>query len=297
MTQARRILDVGCIVGESLVWNHRNGELLWVDMLGHRIHSFDPANGRHRTWPTPEMVTSIGLRSDGGAIVALEKRVTLWDFDDRFETIAVVEPDLVDNRLNEGVVGPDGAYWVGTMQNNVMPDGSPKQQTQSSGRIYRVTRDGHVDALTQDLFGSVNTLAWSGGRLFTADTPKNRIYSYRCDPVTGQLSDRRVILADHPRGLPDGSCLDENGLLWNCRVVGGSSLLQIDASGRIARDIELPCSWPTSCAFGGPDLSTLYVTSARFTMHEAHLAAAPWEGDLFAIRVNTRGMLPYEFVR
>ena len=295
MTEVRRVLEVGCIVGESLVWDRRGGRLLWVDMLGHRIHALDPVSGRHESWPTPGMATSIGLRDDGGCIVGLEKRVTLWDFGDRFETLAEVEPDLPGNRLNEGAVGPDGAYWVGTMQTNVTPDGRAMPQTRRSGSIHRVLRDGTVEALTEDPFGSVNTLAWPAGRLLTADTPLNEIYSYRRDPVTGRLSDRRTIQSGHPRGLPDGSCLDADGHLWNCRVVGGSSLLRLDGDGRIAGEVELPCSWPTSCAFGGPDLATLFVASARFTMDEAHLAAAPWEGDLFAVSVETTGCLPYEF--
>ena len=295
MSVVRRVLDAGCIVGESLVWNHRSGELLWVDMLGHRIHALAPQSGAHRTWQTPGMVTSIGLRDDGGAVVGLEERVTLWDFGDTFDTLAVVEPDLADNRLNEGAVGPDGAYWVGTMQNNVTPDGLPTPQTRSSGQIYRITRDGRVEAMTQDRFGSVNTLAWPEGRLLTADTPRNEIYAYRRDPVTGRLSDRRTILTDHPRGLPDGSCLDAAGYLWNCRVVGGKTVLRLAPDGAIDREVELPCSWPTSCAFGGPDLATLYVTSARFTMVAAHLADAPWEGDLFSVQVDARGSLPHEF--
>lgn len=295
MNGVSTVLEAGCIVGESLVWDDRRGQLLWVDMLARRIHALDPRTGSHRTWPTPEMVTSIGLRADGGAVVGLRKRVTLWDFGETFSTLATVEPELPGNRLNEGAVGPDGAFWVGTMLDNVAPDGSPKEQTDECGGIHRVGPDGRVERLTGDLFGSVNTLAWPEGRLLVADTPRNEIYAYRRDPENAALSDRRTILADHPRGLPDGSCLDVDGYLWNCRVSGGSSLLRIDGNGAVDREIDLPCSWPTSCAFGGPDLATLFIVSARFTMDEKHLSDAPWEGGLFSTRPGYRGHPPHRF--
>ncbi len=226
----------------------------------------------------------------------MEKTVVLWEFGGEFRPLVTVEPDLPDNRLNEGVVGPDGAFWVGTMQNNVNPDGSPREVTGDTGRLYRITSDGTVHPLSDDLFGITNTLAWTDeGRLITADTLKNAIFSYRWDPLAGRLSERTILLADYERGLPDGSCMDAEGYLWNCRVVGGSCLVRLDGLGKIDRVIELPCSWPTSCAFGGPALDTLYVTSARFTMSADHLNAAPWEGDLFAVKPGVRGRLAGRF--
>ena len=96
-----------------------------------------------------------------------------------FETLAIVEPDLQDNRLNEGRVGPDGAFWVGTMQNNLNPDGSPKEISRNSGAIYRVAPDGRTTQMTPREFGIVNTLAWTtDGRLLSADTVRNEIYAY-----------------------------------------------------------------------------------------------------------------------
>ncbi|MHA1548639.1 MAG: SMP-30/gluconolactonase/LRE family protein, partial [Alphaproteobacteria bacterium] len=109
------------------------------------------------------------------------------------------------------------------------------------------------------------------------------------------LRDRSVLLEGYERGLPDGSCMDADGYLWNCRVVGGSCVARIDPAGNIDRVVELPCLWPTSCTFAGPDLDTLYVTSARFTMTAEHLAAAPWEGNLFAVKPGVRGRLENRF--
>ncbi|TIP37711.1 MAG: SMP-30/gluconolactonase/LRE family protein, partial [Mesorhizobium sp.] len=209
-TQATLILDTRDVVGESMVWDERRSRLVWVDIIGRRIHLLDPVSGAHETWPTPDLVTSIGLRQDGGAIVGLRKEIALWDFGGPFRRIATIDPDRPDTRLNEGVVAPDG-------------------------------------------------------RFVTADTMKNALYSYRWDRKASRLAERLPFFTGFERGLPDGSCLDAQGYVWNCRVVGGSCLARIGPEGRLDGIVELPCSWPTSCAFGGAGLDTLFVTSARFT--------------------------------
>ena len=285
------ILAAGDIVGESAVWDTRDARLLWVDIIGRRIHAFAPASGRHEVWRTPDRVTSIGLRRDGGAIVGLTRTLALWDFDEIFDTFAAVEPDLPGNRLNEGVVGPDGAFWIGTMQNNIAPDGSPQNVEESTGRLYRCTADGRVHALSDDRFGITNTLVWTpDGDLITADTLANEIYRYRYDPATRRLSDRRPFHRGFGRGAPDGSAIDADGFVWNCRVAGGGCVVRFDPEGAIDRVVDLPCSWPTSCAFGGPGLDTLFVTSARFTMDAGHIAENPQEGGLFAVRPGVTGL-------
>lgn len=286
---AELVYPAASIVGESIVWDDRRRRLLWVDIVAKTIHALEPQTGNHESWHAPDFVTSIGLRKDGGAVVGLMKAVCLWEFGDHFEPMADVEPDMPGNRLNEGVVGPDGVFWVGTMQNNIAQDGSPLDITANTGRLYRVTPQGQVVQLCDDRFGITNTFVWSGDRLITADSIANRIFSYALDPETSSLSDRRTVLTDFERGLPDGSCLDSEGYIWNCRVVDGSCLIRMSPEGKIDRVVELPCSWPTSCAFGGDKLDTLYVTSARFTMNPAHLAANPQEGGLFAIDAGVAG--------
>ena len=278
-------------VGESIVWDVNNHRLLWVDIVEKKIHAFVPENGSYRTWSTPDFVTSVGLRKDGGALVGLIKEVCLWDYSDNFNPLVAIETDLPNNRLNEGVVGPDGAFWVGTMQNNIAQDGSPIAITMNTGRLYRCTAGGRVTALTLDRFSITNTLVWTEtGDLITADTLKNEIYRYCYDPLTQQLYNKRNILVGFDRGLPDGSTMDAEGYIWNCRVVGGGCVVRFDPEGRVDRVIDLPCSWPTSCTFGGPDLKTLYVTSARFTMTDNHLLAHPFEGGLFAIKPGVVGL-------
>ena len=282
-------LPVKNIVGESLVWDFRYNRFVWVDIIGKFIHAFDPQNGKHDSWATPDFVTSIGLSADGGYIVGLCHEITLWQPNQEFVSLAIPEADIPNNRLNEGVVGPDGAFWVGTMQNNIKSNGDPKEITASTGAIYRVTADGTVTRISEQTFGITNTLIWSGDRLITADTIENKIYSFGIDSSTGMLEDRQTILEGFDRGLPDGSTADIDGAFWNCRVVGGACLLRLSAQGEILNTINLPVTWPTSCAFGGTNLDQLFVTSARFTMAKDHLDANPQEGSLVQVDVGVKG--------
>ncbi len=288
----REIFPARDIVGESIVWDAARRALAWVDIGGRRIHRYELATGRHELWSTPEFPTSIGLRSDGGAIVGLTTRVALWDWGGEFRTLAVPEPDLADNRLNEGRVAPDGSFWVATMQDNLNDDGSPREMNRNSGAVYRIDANGECTALTPREYGVGNTMAWTDdGRFLFADTIKDTIYQFDLGGDGRTLSDRRAFAGPLGRGLPDGSCLDRAGYLWNCRVAGGAAVARFSASGELDRLIDLPCSWPTSCAFGGEGVATLFVTSARFTMTPDHLAANPREGSVFAISGLAEGRL------
>ena len=236
------------------------------------------------------------MREDGGAIVGLRKEIALWDFGGPFRTIARIEPDSPDTRLNEGVVAPDGSFWVGSMMMNIGPDDEPLTITRDAGQLYRVGADGDVTLLSDDRFGITNTMAWTAdGRFITADTLKNQLYSYRWNSDQERLDDRRPFFGDFARGAPDGSCMDADGYIWNCRVAGGSCVVRIAPDGTLDRIVELPCSWPTSCAFGGENLDTLFVTSARFTMSADHLRANPHEGGLFSVRPGIRGVRTNRF--
>ncbi|HMI19726.1 MAG TPA: SMP-30/gluconolactonase/LRE family protein [Sphingomonas sp.] len=291
MNKPKRLLAGGDIVGESAVWNAARQELLWVDIVGRRIQTLNPATGEHRVWRTADLVTSIGLCRTGHAIVGQRSDVALWDFEDNFERLAAVEPALPDNRLNEGCVGPDGAFWVGTMQDNIARDGSPKPMNRNSGAFYRISADGNVDQITPRDFGICNTMAWDDqGRFLCADTLANTLYAF--DYADGRLSNRRLF-ATHARGLPDGSALDAEGYLWNARV-GGGCIVRFAPDGSVAQVIDLPCAAPTSCTFGGPEWRTLFVTSARFGLPEDRKHGLD-EGAIFAIETDVAGRPAYLF--
>ena len=199
------------------------------------------------------------------------------------------EADRPGNRSNEAKCDSAGRLWLGTMQNNLEPDGSPKAMTANTGALYKVLADGTWTRMV-DGVGLSNTLAWSpDGRLFYyGDTLSNVISVFDCDPATGRISGQRP-LSDAPvPGACDGSAIDEEGFLWNARF-GGGAVVRFAPDGRVDRVIETPVANPTSCCFGGPDLATLYVTSARFLLTEAQLRERPHEGAVLAIRAGVRG--------
>jgi sugar lactone lactonase YvrE len=293
---ARLCLDVRNIVGESLVWSPDDRSLFWVDIVGKHIHRFDPVTQRHDAWHAPDFPTSIALRSGGGFIVGLRRDICFWRPGGTFDRVATPEPDLADNRLNEGRVAPDGSFWVGTMQNNLTPLGDPAPIDRDVGAYYRIDNELAICRLTPAEYGITNTMAWlPDGRFVTADTTKNVLYAFDYAPAGDRITNRRIFAEGFDRGLPDGSCVDAAGYLWNCRVAGGACVARFAPDGHIDSVLETPCTWPTSCAFGGLNLDTLYVTSARFTMSDDHLATNPHEGGLFVADVGGFGLVEQKF--
>jgi sugar lactone lactonase YvrE len=297
MTDARLVFDANDVVGESVIWSNEEGSLYWVDIVGRLIHKLDPENGVHQAWPTPDLPTSIGLRERGGFVVGLRRDVALWMPGRSFETLATPEPDLPDNRLNEGAVAPDGSFWVGTMQNNIAEDGSPKEMTTNTGAIYRIAPDGVVTQLTRRDIGISNTMVWTDdGRFITADTVKNTLYQYDYDRSAAKIFGQGKFASGLDRGAPDGSTSDRDGNIYNARVGGGASVACLRRDGSLSSFLDLPCHSPTSCAFGGKDLSTLYVTSARFGMSVSDIAANQHDGGLWALRPGAIGRDPFKFL-
>jgi sugar lactone lactonase YvrE len=173
------------------------------------------------------------------------------------------------------------------MFNNLGPNGESLPLTRSSGGVFCIEPDGASTRLLEHI-GITNSLAWSpdGRRFYCADTPKNVIWSFACDPEGPRLSDRKVFVQGGP-GRPDGSAMDEEGCLWNARW-GAGRVVRFAPDGRIDREIHLPVAQPSCCAFGGADRKTLYVTSAR---HELEgLAPDSLDGSVFAVPVDVAGL-------
>src|SRR5262249_18713948 len=180
-----------------------------------------------------------------------------------------------------------GSLWLGSMRNNVNPDGSPGQVGGTDGVLYRIDPDGSISEQVRDIC-IANTIAWSPDhtRFYFADTPVNHLYVYDYDAATGNISNQRPFLFDFPRGRPDGSVVDSEGYLWNCRYAG-HCIVRVSPAGTVDRVVEMPeATNITTCTFGGPDLTTLYMTTAG-------LGTPPGErfgGGLFTIQTNVKGL-------
>ena len=288
------IYDITCLVdarnriGESPLWHPEHDGIYWTDVNGFTIQRYALTDGAVNTWRFDEPVCALSLTTDPEwLLVALGSKVILWEpATDRRQDFARPEANTPYNRLNDGATDPNGVFWVGSMRNNVAPDGGNLEVSGNTGSLYRVAPDGGVEVFDTG-FGITNTLAWSPDlrTFYCGCSVGNVIYAYDFDAAASTIGNRRRFVAGVEPGAPDGSAMDEEGYLWNCRFFGGC-ILRFSPAGDIDRVIEMPVSNLTNCAFGGADLRTLYVTSA--SMHAP--ADERLAGGLFAIPVDVRGL-------
>jgi sugar lactone lactonase YvrE len=282
------LVEARNVVGESPLWDPSAGVVYWTDVNGFRIQRYRLADGEVTTWRFDEPVAALSLTTNPARIlVALGSQVILWAPEsDARVALARPEPNTPFNRLNDGATDPNGSFWIGSMRNNVAPDGAHQDVSGATGSLYRVTGDGQVTVWDTG-YGITNTLAWSPDRktFYCGCSIANVIYAYDYDVATGSISSRRPFPADVKRGVPDGSAVDSQGFLWNCRY-GGACIVRISPDGTIDTVVEMPVSNVTNCAFGGPELRTLYVTTASLQAG----ADEPLAGGLFALPTEVAGL-------
>jgi sugar lactone lactonase YvrE len=276
------------ICGEGCVWHPQQNAIFWADINRGLLHRQSLTTDAVETWRFDQPVTAVALTThDNLLALILGGRIVLWDTRSHQETDILFRlPDWPRLRCNDARVDPAGALWFGTMQNNVQADGTTSEITAWQGALYSLHPAANA---TQRLsgFGIVNTLAWSpnGETMYFGDTLANRIYRGAFDPVSSRLEGCETFFAGFPRGLPDGSAIDSEGHLWNCRY-GGSSIVRIAPDGSISDLIETPVLNPTTCAFASTDASTLFFTSAASPASPSH-----FEGSLFSFTTRVRGLL------
>ncbi len=277
------VAPVGDRCGEGAVWHEKEQALYWTDINRFLIHRLDEATQSVKTWLFEEPPTAL-IRTDRDDTLAVvfASHVALWKpaTNEKLETVFHLE-ESPRMRCNDARADPKGSLWVGTMKNNVGPDGADLDVSFNDGVLYRLDPDGTVIEQKHHI-GISNTLAWSPDRkrFYFADSPANVIYAYDYDRMTGKISGETRFLDQYAQGEPDGSTVDAEGYLWNCRPAAGL-IVRVAPNGTIDRTIPLPIKKPTTCTFGGADLTTLYVTSAASNERLA--------GGLFAIHTNVKG--------
>jgi len=281
------IAPTGDVCGEGAVWHAEHEAVYWTDINRFLIHCYRTADSCVRTWTFDEPVTAITLtdRSDALAVI-LASSVILWEpeTDTRHEAVFELKgwPRV---RLNDARADPAGNLWVGSMRNNVNPDGSSGEAGGLDGELIRIDPGG-INKVWREGIGIANTLAWSPDKehFYFGDSLANVIWAYDYDADEGTISNEQPFLEGFTRGLPDGSTMDSEGYLWNCRFFGGC-IVRVAPDGKIDRIIEMPVKNITTCTFGGPHLKTLYVTTARAEAPAGDRLA----GSLFAIKCDVAG--------
>lgn len=281
------VAPTGNRCGEGAIWHEGHASVYWTDINRFLIHRFTPSTSNVRSWFFDEPVTALSLTNrDGVLAVALGSRVILWEPENdlRHDPVFVLQ-EWPHVRLNDGRADPRGSFWVGSMRNNVKPDGSLGDAGGQDGMLYRIDPDGRSSIHRRNI-GISNTLAWSPDRrrFYSGDTLANVIWAYDYDPQTGDIANERPFLKDFSRGLPDGSSVDSEGFLWNCRFFGGC-IVRVAPDGKIDRVVEMPVRNVTTCTFGGPDLRTLYITTASNDAAASDRLA----GGLFALTTDVAG--------
>ncbi len=268
-------------LGESPVWDADNGRLLWCDISEGAVLAANPKGAVTDRWTFPGKVGSFGLCASGRLIVAAAR--TVYFFDPAGGALTPLctlahEPEV--NRLNDGKVGPDGAFWVGTM------DDRPVREAQ--GTLYRITADGKAESKLSGMTVP-NGIAWGpGGETFYHSDSRGRwIDAYDFAPSSGAWSNRRRIVADlsEEAGRPDGGACDVEGCYWSAGVSAGV-LNRFGPEGTLLETVQLPFPAPTMPCFGGADLKTLYVTS----LAEGNAASHPDSGRIAVLQLAVAGV-------
>ena len=280
MTRTEPVGHIRCQWGEGPIW--WRDALYYVDIEGHKVHRFDPADGSEESWDVGQRVGAVVPRASGGLVIAGDHGFLFLDEQTGALTpIADPEADKQDNRFNDGKCSPDGRFFAGTI--------SLAKKT-GDARLYRLD----PDLTVHEAFGPVtnsNGIAWSadGRTVYYIDTPRKEVlaFDYEYDYEDGELSNpRSVISTGHIDASPDGMTVDSDGNLWIAFCHGGCVSCFNPETGDEIHRIALPCLETTACAFGGPDLSDLFVTTGvHKTAKEEHA------GRLFVIRgLNVKGV-------
>ncbi|GGP99064.1 SMP-30/gluconolactonase/LRE family protein [Streptomyces mutabilis] len=263
-------------LGEGPTWDPATGRLLWIDILNSRIHTYAPATGRRTVRRTEQHVGAVKPRAGGGVVLNLRDGVGLLDPDGTFRWLH--REVVPGRRANDAAVAPDGTLWAGTMRYDEAPGG---------GTLSRVAGDGTVTTVLDDVTVS-NGTGWSpdGRLMYYVDTPTRRIDVFDVAAPDGRITGRRPLaVIEEGAGFPDGLCVDAEGCVWVALWDGGA-VRRYTPSGELDRVIVLPVPRVTACAFAGPGLTDLYITTARVGLSAPH----PLAGSLLVVPGAGRGV-------
>jgi len=277
-------------LSEGPLWDERTQTLYWLNVLEGTIWRSRFDGTQHQTpesWTPTSRISCLGLAADGSLLGAFENEIMLFSWGGTPRLLAPSRHDRKLMALNDGKAGPDGAFWVGAKDRAHQDPIAPFQ---------RFFPDGRSEILETGLTIS-NGLDWSpdGQWFYLSDSIPRLIWRYRWNAATGRITDRQVF-ADGTvaPGVPDGLTVDSEGCVWSARWAG-SQLVRISPKGEVLARVAFPVSRVSSCIFGGPDLKTLFVTTAREDLSPAEREAEVLAGSIFALDVEVPGLASHRF--
>lgn len=294
------VLDTRSKLGECPVWCSQTSSLYWIDAVRlAKIYRWTPGQSERdiKSWSFDHHISAIALSKKGGLIVAAGQNLCRFNpsneqhsCDVILRPFAVVGLDNPSSCMNDGACDPQGRFWVGTMQSIIDDECQILPLESHCGELYRVTAAGNVTSFDGG-FGCPNTVVWSpdGRHMYFGDSLTGWIYRYKFDSETGTVGKREEFARHDDGGMPDGSAVDVDGFVWNARF-GSGSIVRFDPTGRVDCEVKLPVSNVTSCAFGGNNLTTLYITTSQFGLAAEKLLEEPHAGGLFSLEVGVSGL-------
>lgn len=267
------------LVGEGPVWIGAQQTLYWIDIKGLQIHAFHVLSGTSRSWPAPERIGALIPRAGGGFVALAKGGIKLTDVPfTAFEPVMHPDSDRPGNRFNDAKCDPAGRLWAGTMDD---------EEKEATGRLYCLDNLKTARRF-KDNVNLSNGLGWSpdGRTMYFVETLRSVIWAYDYDVDVGVATNERVfVTVPSSDGWPDGICVDAEGCVWLAHW-GGWRLTRFTPGGRIDHVLKMPVPQVTSCAFGGANLETLYITTAAIGLD----ATVPLSGSLFAVKPGVRGL-------
>ena len=288
------VLDARASTGESPTWSEPEQVLYWIDVEGPFLHRFDPRTGQDRSWAMPSQIGAFALCRSGCVLVALRTGLARVDLTTgSFDLLAAPPYNPQTHRFNDGKCDARGRFWIGTAFKPLKGAERPKGDMGPDGRAAPIHMFDPVGGLQPRGAECVlaNGLAWSldDRTMHVTDTEARTSFLYDFDPDRGTLSRPRVLTRfQENQGKPDGAAVDAEGRYW-CALFGAGRVVRLQPDGSIEREIVLPVSQPTMCAFGGPDLDDLYITTASAGLDEEARRREPHAGGLFRCRPGVRG--------
>lgn len=288
MGEAERVLGAQAELGEGPVWSAREQAVWFVDVKGRRIHRFHPTSGEHRAFDAPEQASFVLPTADGGWVAGLQSGPHRFDpATGAFAALAVPEEHGPAYRLNDGAVDGQGRLWFGSMHDEEADDG---------GKLYRLDADGRARVQDRGYVVTNGPVVSPDGRtLYHTDTLSDVVYAFDLAEDGAITNKRPFVRITRPDAHPDGCFVDAEGCLWT-GLFGGWGLERYSPAGELLAYVPIPCANVTKAAFGGEDLKTLYVTTAKLHLSPEQRAVQTVAGDLFAVRVDVPGLPQTEIV-
>lgn len=276
-------------LGEGAFWDSATQTLFWVDILEKRLCLYHPESQANTVLYMPSRIGTVVPQTDSSAVVALEDGIYLKEFNSpTLIPLSDIEASKTENRFNDGKVDPNGNLWVGSMN---------LAETDPTGALYKVSPEGNATKMLENITIS-NGLVWTkdASTFYYIDTPTMKIRAFDFDTSTNTISNERVAVeVSEELGFPDGMAIDSEDKLW-VAMWNGNAVVRFDPdSGEVLQKIEVPAHNVTSCAFGGPELDILYITTASVDMTEEEHRQYPLAGSLFSVRPGVKGVVSPRF--